>query len=254
MPEGEIEVIIDPRKTVNENANDYFEAAKKAKEKAKRIREMIESGFELENKSAGAKEEKAMANEKQKWFEHFRWFYSQKGFLVVAGKNANQNEKIYKRVMRENDLFLHAEIVGAPFTVIKNGLNADERTIAAAAQFAASYSRAWKFGYASVDVYSVRKEQLTKKVSGAYVKKGGIIITGERTWYRNTPLGLAVGYYNDKLACFPVMCASLLKNHAKIVPGTREKEDVAREIAQKIGARVDDIVALLPAGNTAIIN
>ncbi len=251
MPEGEYEIQIDVRKSVTENANDYYEKAKKAKEKAKRIREMLEKGVEIRKDKKSEGEEKKEG--KMKWFEHFKWFYSMKGFLVVAGKNANQNERLYKGVMKANDLFFHAEIVGAPFTIIKNGLTADERTIAAAAQYAGSHSRAWKFGYAAVDVYSVKLEQLTKKTSGAYVKKGGIIITGERTWYRNTKLELAIGYYNDKLVCFPELCATMLRNPVKIVPGTREKEDVAKEIALKIGGNVDEIVALLPAGNTDIV-
>lgn len=250
MLDEEIEIEIDVKKSPAENANHYYEKAKRAKEKAKRIREMLERGIEIEKKEENAEERK---KGKMKWYEHFRWFYSVSGLLVVAGKNANQNERLYKEVMKEDDLFLHAEIVGAPFTIIKKGLHADEKTIAAAAQYAGSYSRAWRFGYAVVDVYSVKKGQLTKKVSGAYVKKGGVIVTGERVWYRNTKLGLAIGYYNEKLVCFPELCAQMLKNPVKIVPGTREKEDVAKEIARRVGAHVDDVVALLPAGNTAIV-
>jgi len=250
MQEEEFEVEIDIRKSVMENANEYYEKAKRAKEKAKRIMIMLEQGIDIRE---GRKEEKAGGGEgKLRWYEHFRWFFSQKGFLVVAGKNANQNERLYKSVMKPGDLFLHAEIVGAPFTIIKNGMNADEGTIAAAAQFAASYSRAWKFGYATVDVYSAKMEQLTKKTSGAYVKKGGIIILGERTWYRNTTLGLAVGYYNEKLVCFPALCAGMLKNYVKILPGTVEKETAAKEIARKIGADPAKVAALLPAGGISI--
>ncbi len=243
------EIEIDLRKSITENAKAYYERAKKAREKAKRLKEMLEKGITI---SAGERKDAGASEKKKKWYEHFRWFYSSKGFLVVAGKNANQNEALYKRVMKENDLFMHAEIVGAPFTIVKNGLNADKKTVEEAAQFAASYSRAWKFGYAVIDVYSAKKEQLTKRASGAYIKKGGVMVEGEREWYRNTGLGLAVGLYQGRPACFPALCTHLLAQAVKIVPGSKEKEIIAREISKKTEISVDEIVALLPAGTSDI--
>lgn len=243
-----MDIELDPKKTVAENANQYYERAKKAKEKAARLRAMLERGIHISDEMRASEIQKS----KTKWFERFRWFYSSKGFLVVAGKNANQNEALYKRVMGDKDLFLHAEIVGAPFTVIKNGVNADDRTVQEAAQFAGSYSRAWKFGQATVDVYAVRKEQLTKRASGEYIKKGGVIVLGEREWFRNIKLGLAIGLYNGKPACFPELCAHLLTKPVLVVPGSKEKEEIAKIISEKTGISKDEIIALLPAGGSEI--
>ncbi|MEM0438351.1 MAG: NFACT RNA binding domain-containing protein [Candidatus Micrarchaeia archaeon] len=243
-----MDVELDPKKTVAENAGQYYERAKKAREKAARLRALLEKGVSISDGRESGETQKSKA----KWFERFRWFYSSRGFLVVAGKNANQNEALYKRVMGDKDLFLHAEIVGAPFTVIKNGVNADDRTVQEAAQFAGSYSRAWKFGQATVDVYAVRKEQLTKRVSGEYIKKGGVMVLGEREWFRNTKLGLAIGLYNGRPACFPELCAHLLAKPVRIVPGAREKEEIAKIVSEKTGISKDDVIALLPAGGSEI--
>ncbi|MGB9635528.1 MAG: NFACT RNA binding domain-containing protein [Candidatus Micrarchaeia archaeon] len=242
-------VEIDLRKTLQENANSFYQESKRLRAKASRIEEMLKKGISIKKAKGVTMEEKA---EKKKWYEHFRWFISSEGFIVIAGKNANQNETIYKRVMNDNDIFMHAEIIGAPFTVIKNGTRAKDKTLNEAAQFAASYSRAWKFGYASIDVYSVKKEQLTKKTSGEYVKKGGVIVIGERVWYRNVPLGLAVGFYGEKLACFPEQCANLLKNPIKIVPGRKTKEEIADVITSRLNCNRENVIALLPAGNFEI--
>jgi len=58
--------------------------------------------------------------------------------------------------MDAGDLFFHADIDGAPVAVMKTGgRNAGDQDLMEAAQFAASYSAAWKFGYGSVDVYCV---------------------------------------------------------------------------------------------------
>lgn len=240
---------LDINKNVNENANSYFEQAKKIKKKIKTIEDMLDKGVKVTSKNSDEKEEKT---KKKKWYEHFRWFYSEKNFLIIAGKNANQNEKIYKNIMKENDLFMHAEIVGAPFTVIKNGKTADENTLNAAAQFAGSYSRAWKFGSSSVDVYHVTQEQLTKKTSGEYVKKGGIIILGERVWYKNISLCLCLGFYKGQLVCFPELCGHLLEKPIYIVPGKRDKENLAKEISKQLKVEMDEIVSLLPAGDSDI--
>ncbi len=243
----EIEIEIDLNRTLHENASGYYEKAKKAKAKIARMEKLIESGINIRE---GEKKERAVA--KRKWYEKYRWFISKSKFIVIAGRNANQNERLYKNIMRDNDLFMHAEIVGAPFTIIKNGVNADEHTLLAAAQFAVSYSRAWKFGYATADVYAVKKEQLTKKTSGMYVKKGAVIVLGERRWFRNVPLKLCIGFYESRIACFPELCKNLLKSAVSIVPGTKSKEEIAKVIANKLNANIDEVIALLPAGETDI--
>lgn len=239
---------LDLTKNVNENANVYYDEAKKLKKKIKTIEDMLEKGVKITSKNKEGEVEK----KKKKWYEHFRWFYSEKNVLVIAGKNANQNERIYKNIMKENDLFMHAEVVGAAFTVIKNGKDADEETLKAAAQFSGSYSRAWKFGYSSIDVYHVTQNQLTKKTSGEYVKKGGIIILGERVWYKNVQLGLCLGFYKGELVCFPELCGHYLEKPVYIVPGTRDKENLAKEISKNLNVDVDAIVHLLPTGDSDI--
>lgn len=38
------------------------------------------------------------------WFEKFNWFISSENYLVISGRDAQQNEMIVKRYMTKGDL------------------------------------------------------------------------------------------------------------------------------------------------------
>jgi predicted ribosome quality control (RQC) complex YloA/Tae2 family protein len=57
---------------------------------------------------------------KQLWFEKFYWFISSDNYIIVSGRDAQQNELIVKRYLQKGDLYVHADIVGASSCVIKN--------------------------------------------------------------------------------------------------------------------------------------
>lgn len=69
------------------------------------------------------------------------------GFLIIGGRDARQNEIIFSKRLEERDIILHADIVGAPLTVIKSeGKEITPLAIREAAEFAAAFSSAWKKG------------------------------------------------------------------------------------------------------------
>ena len=53
------------------------------------------------------------------WFEKFHWFVSSGGLLVLAGRDARQNELLVKRYLRASDLYVHADVHGAASLVIR---------------------------------------------------------------------------------------------------------------------------------------
>ena len=189
---------LDIRKTVPQNAQVYYEKVKKlSKKKAGALRAIEDTKKALEKKPvAKAKSgKKLLARRKKHWFDKFRWFVSSDGFFVVGGRDADTNEEIFKKYMEKRDLVFHTQTPGAPLTVIKTGgKEVPESTLQEAAQFAVSYSSLWKAGHFSGDCYSIRPEQVTKTPeSGEYLKKGAFVIRGERTYYRDVPLGIAIG-------------------------------------------------------------
>lgn len=149
------------------------------------------------------------------WYEKFRWSITRNDFIVVAGKDASQNEVLVKKHLRDKDIFLHADIHGAPATILL--LDSKEpgiEDIEDAAVIAACYSRAWRAGYSYVDVYWVRGEQVSKTPpSGEYIGKGAFMIYGKREYLRK-PLLLGIG--------LRLFCDEIYGDYVKIYVGSPE--------------------------------
>ncbi|NJE84904.1 fibronectin-binding domain-containing protein [Thermococcus sp. CX2] len=259
-------------KSIGENAELYYEKAKKAKHKlegalkayedTKRKLDEIEKLIEEETKKELAV--KRIERRKKKWFEKFRWFVSSEGFLVLAGKDASTNENLIKKHMNENDLYCHADVYGAPHVVIKDGQKAGEKTLFEACQFAVSMSKAWSQGLYSADAYWAYPNQVTKQApSGEYMGKGAFMVYGKRNWFHGLPLKLAVGVINyegeDFVVCAPV---EAIKTHTDryivIRPGSLKKSELVKRIKrilEKWGYKVreEDIMAVLPPGNGDVV-
>ncbi|MFH0818247.1 MAG: NFACT RNA binding domain-containing protein [Candidatus Micrarchaeota archaeon] len=248
---GQIELNIG--KTVHENASSYYEKAKELKKKSQSAgkaiedtkkaiaSEVVESAVAIPKKAVRVKREK-------KWFERFHWFETG-GYMVLAGRDAKQNEELVWKHLSEEDYFFHADIRGAPATILKNGKKAPETILTETAQFAASYSSAWKAGIASVDVYCVEKSQVSKEAQGEYLGTGSFVISGKRTWFRNTPLGLKIGVdETGNVHCAPESATFAFFKSLKVKLGPKEKGEAAREIAKELCASVDEVLSALPAG------
>jgi len=80
------------------------------------------------------------------WFEKFDWFISSENYLIISGKNAQQNEALVKKYMNKGDLFMHTDMPGAATTVIKNpsGQVVPPMTLNEAAIYELCHSRAWE--------------------------------------------------------------------------------------------------------------
>lgn len=199
------------RRSLFANAARFYERGKRAKRKLKGAKAALEETRkkleEVEAKIRGAEElervkpveaVKELAKRKVKrkeWFEKFRWFVSSDEVLIVAGKDAVSNEVLVKKYTEDSDVVFHADVFGAPFVVVKtDGKEPSEQCLREASEFAASFSRGWREGFASVDVYWVKPEQLSKSGrSGEYVKRGAFVVHGRRNWFRGVSLRLTVG-------------------------------------------------------------
>jgi len=207
------------RRTLFENAAEYYERGKKAKQKSagaltalEESRRKLSEAEQRIRKAEAAKTKpvevmKELVKRKVKrkeWYEKFRWFTSSDGFLVVAGKDSVSNEVLVKKHTAPEDPVFHAEISGAPFVVVKTaGKTPSAKALREAGEFAAAFSRAWREGVGSADVYWVKPEQLSKSgPSGEYVAHGAFAVMGKRNWMRGVPLQLSVGVVEDETLRF----------------------------------------------------
>lgn len=255
-----MKVTIDLKKSVEENASFYYGESKKAKKKLEGLKKACEKtewkiGL-LERKKEKAleefkeKREKTVVQRKREWYEKFRWFYSSEGFLCIGGRDATTNEIIIKKHTEKDDLVFHTEIPGSPFFVIKaEGKKPGESTINEAAQATASYSRAWKMGMASAEVYYIKPEQVSKTApAGQHMGKGSFMIYGKRT-YLSPEVKLAIGAKNGRIIGGPV---DAVKKNAEefmlVSQGRMRGSDAAKKIREKLGGGLEEIQAFLPAG------
>lgn len=255
-----MEIEIDLQKSVEENAATYFEFAKKAKKKLEGAKKALqeskaklaalqkhEEKFWVEEHK---KQEKKATARKKEWYEKFHWFVSSEGFLCLGGKDATSNEIVIKKHTEKGDLVFHTDMAGSPFFVVKNGQQAGEKTIQEAAQAVAVYSRAWKLGYTTTDVFYVLPEQVSKETeSGEYMAKGSFMVRG-KTHYLHPKLEYAIGMSAGQILGGPLSAiAPQTTAHVIVVPGEEKKSALAKKIKSKLkGGDLDEITSFLPAG------
>lgn len=247
-----MEITLDYTKDVHGNAARYYELAKKIRKKREGLEKAIEE-TEKEMKQAKKEKKKPLRVKKEKkWYEKFHWFSTSQGKLVIGGKNAQQNDLAVRKHMDDADLFFHADIQGASAVILKDGTKASEEELLEAAQFAASFSNAWKNGNAAVDVYAVEKKQLSKHATGGYIPTGAFGITGERKWFRKTKLSLQVGIEDEKAVIIPEVSKKKLSSQATLYPAStgKEKGAMAKTLAKKFNVHVDELLQILPNGKT----
>jgi len=214
----------------------------------------------------------------EQWYEKFRWFHTSDGYLVIGGRSADQNEELVKKYMSKGDRFFHTQAHGAPATILKatgpsepaREVEFSEQTLAEAAQFAVSYSSVWKDGRFADDVYMVSPDQVSKTPeSGEYVEKGSFVIRGDRTYFNDTPVGVAVGIQCEPQTRVIGGPTDAIANHAEAVltvqPGKYAQNDMAKICYRKLRemfadesfvrkvASPDLIQEFLPAGGSELV-
>lgn len=265
-------VNIDSSMSIPENAEVYYNKGKKAKKKIKGVHIAIEKTEKEIEKAKNKREiemEKVQVPQRRvkkdlKWFEKLRWFVTSDGLLVVGGRDASTNEMVVKKHMENRDIYFHSDIHGASSIILKAGDDEIPQTsIDQAAAFAACFSSAWSKGLGSADVYWVNPDQVSKTPqSGEFVSKGAFIIRGSRNYIRGLPLTLSVGkvdYEGERIMAGPPEAVShFTDNFATIKPGYTKKEEIARQIRNKIDDEklfvVEDVVRVLPSGKCDFVD
>ncbi|GAA0506091.1 Predicted component of the ribosome quality control (RQC) complex, YloA/Tae2 family, contains fibronectin-binding (FbpA) and DUF814 domains [Halorubrum aquaticum] len=213
------------------------------------------------------------------WYERFRWFHTSTGYLVIGGRNADQNEELVKKYMGKHDRFFHTQAHGGPVTLLKaagpsesaDPVDFSEETLREAAQFAVSYSSDWKDGRGAGDAYMVEPDQVSKTPeSGEYIEKGSFVIRGDRTYFEDVACRVAVG-----VQCEPVTRAiggppSAIADRAAarvtLEPGMYAQNDAAMMVYRRLKERfadqsfvrkvasADQLQEFLPPGGSEILD
>ncbi|XP_036313408.1 nuclear export mediator factor NEMF isoform X5 [Pipistrellus kuhlii] len=108
------------------NAKKYYDHKRYAAKKTQKTVEAAEKAFKsAEKKTKQTLKEVQTVTSIQKarkvyWFEKFLWFISSENYLIIGGRDQQQNEIIVKRYLTPGDIYVHADLHGATSCVIKN--------------------------------------------------------------------------------------------------------------------------------------
>ncbi|KFK26625.1 hypothetical protein AALP_AA8G273100 [Arabis alpina] len=200
LPVEKVEV--DLSLSAHGNARRWYEMKKKQETKQEKTVSAHEKAFKAAEKKTRHQlsQEKMVATishmRKVHWFEKFNWFISSENYLVISGRDAQQNEMIVKRYMSKGDLYVHAELHGASSTVIKNHKpeqNVPPLTLNQAGCFTVCHSQAWDSKIVT-SAWWVYPHQVSKTApTGEYLTVGSFMIRGKKNFLPPHPLIMGFG-------------------------------------------------------------
>ncbi|XP_053671218.1 ribosome quality control complex subunit NEMF homolog [Anopheles nili] len=176
------------------------------------------------------------------WFEKFYWFVSSENYLVIGGRDQQQNELIVKRYMRSTDIYVHAEIQGASSVIIKNptGKEIPPKTLLEAGTMAISYSVAWDAKVVT-SAYWVYSDQVSKTApTGEYLTTGSFMIRGRKNFLPPCHLVLGLSFL------FKLEDSSVERHRGERRVRTFDEESIASkdDVRSEISEQVDQEIKL----------
>ncbi|MFT4250286.1 MAG: NFACT RNA binding domain-containing protein [Candidatus Woesearchaeota archaeon] len=256
-----MQIRLDLTKNLQENAAEYFQKAKKAKNKLPGAQQALTKAQEKAKKS---KEETQKTQQriqlqkpKEHWYHKYHWSKTTTENLLIAGSNAAANETLIKHQTTPEDLIFHTDMAGSPFTILQ-AKTPTQQDLQEAAQLTAAYSKAWSKGLATLEVFYVKPEQVTKEAqSGEYLSKGSFMIRGE-TNYLHPEVRLCIGvikqegYEKEVFVGSKESCKKHCSEYAEIIPGEEKTSDVAKQLRKRLGGDLDAYIKAIPAGGSKI--
>ncbi|KAI1080178.1 fibronectin-binding protein A N-terminus-domain-containing protein [Whalleya microplaca] len=177
------------------NAGEYYGERRSAAVKEQKTVQQSEIALKNAEQKIAAELKKGLKQEKpvlqpirkQLWFEKFTWFISSDGYLVLGGKDAQQNEMLYRRYLKKGDVYVHADLHGAPSVIIKNSPSMPDApippsTLSQAGSLAVCASSAWD-SKAGMGAWWVNADQVSKSApTGEYLSAGSFMVRGKKNF------------------------------------------------------------------------
>lgn len=191
LPDEDDVVLVDISLSAHANAKKYYDLKKLAQQKQERTIKANKQAL----KSAEAKIKSDLKQVRLKaaitkvrkvfWFEKFSWFISSENYLVIAGKDQQQNELLVKRHLKKGDVYVHADIHGASSVVIKNHRKPAEIppvTLSQAGCMSMCQSKAWDAKIVT-SAWWVYDDQVSKTApSGEFLTTGSFMVRGKKNF------------------------------------------------------------------------
>ncbi|KAF2858884.1 hypothetical protein K470DRAFT_278168 [Piedraia hortae CBS 480.64] len=204
-PNKPLVVDIDLGKSPWANARHYYDQRRSAAVKQEKTSQAAQKAIKNTEKKVladlkkGTKQEKQVLRPARKpmWFEKFIFFISSDGYLIIAGRDVQQDELLYHRHLRKGDVYVHADLQGAASVIIKNNPHTPDApippsTLSQAGNLAVCTSSAWE-SKAAMSAWWVNFDQVSKTApTGEYLSLGNFVISGKKNYL--PPAQLLLGF------------------------------------------------------------
>ena len=202
-----LKIEIDLTLSAQSNIKKYFEIKKKTQDKEERTKDKANEAIKHAEEQArrallkARNEQKQTITRKQYWFEKFDWFISSENYLIISGKNAQQNEELVKTYLGKRDVYVHSEMAGSASCIIKNPSlkEVSPITLNETGIWAICHSKAWDMKIVT-NAYWVWGDQVSKTPqSGEYLVTGSFMIRGKKNYInpQRLELGVTIMYKLD---------------------------------------------------------
>ncbi|EPY50641.1 DUF814 family protein [Schizosaccharomyces cryophilus OY26] len=146
-------------------------------------------------RSTNAENQRILPTRKAFFFEKFHWFFSSEGYMVIGGRDAQQNELLFARYCNKGDVFVCADLPKSSIVIVKNR-NANDplppNTLQQAGSLALASSKAWD-SKTVISAWWVQIEQVSKTgYAGDVLPAGSFAIRGSKNYL--PPSVLTMGY------------------------------------------------------------
>ena len=201
-----LSVDIDLALTPWANAGEYYDQRKSAAVKQEKTEQSSTIALKNTERKITADLKKGLQQEKQVlrpvrkqlWFEKFYYFISSEGYLIVGGRDAQQNEILCQKYLSHGDAFVHANMKDATIFIVKNkpdfkSSEIPPSALSQAGTMCVASSVAWE-AKAVMAAWWVKADQVTKTMStGDILPPGTFETIGEKNFLPPAQLLLGFG-------------------------------------------------------------
>jgi predicted ribosome quality control (RQC) complex YloA/Tae2 family protein len=211
-----IDITISLKETAHGNSSALFAKYRASKEKSQKTMEASTKVLQGAEETARRQLEDAQkrttnvsqaihTKRRQLWFEKFHWFITSDNYLVIAGRDAQQNELLVKRYLRPGDAYLHADVHGAASCILRakrsrqeqggktTALPLSDQALREAGNFTICKSSAWNSRMVT-SAWWVESHQVSKTApTGEYLTVGSFMIRGKKNFLPPTQLEMGFG-------------------------------------------------------------
>ena len=179
-----------------------------------------------------------------KWYHQYYWWYTKNGFLVVGGKNANDNEILVKNYLREKDYYFHSDEPGSgSFILFVEEKLPEVIDLHETSEGVFSLSKYWNIAN-SGKIFHVHGNQVSKTPpTGLSLSKGSFMIYGKKEYINihQTILGYVL-YGENELMLAPYRIVERFSGpKIKILPKPNVKKMKGKFLLEKLqkGMNID---------------